>query len=73
MAKKIGVHADAIVVFVVILLVSLGFNIYQRSQYRTLLKQYTDAKWQAQDMKVNWIYAKGLLKTCRQDRDPAGK
>jgi hypothetical protein len=38
-----------------------------------LPKQFADAKWQARDMKANWVYAKGLLKICRPARDRADK
>ncbi|MEJ2345153.1 MAG: hypothetical protein P8090_07040 [Gammaproteobacteria bacterium] len=71
--ENIGIHRNAIAVFAAVLLVSGGFNACRQFRYRALPRQFADAKWQARDMKANWVYVKGLLKTCRPARDRADK
>lgn len=66
MAKRIVLHIDALIVIVLIIVASFGFNLYQRYQYSDLLQEHVDTQWQAQDMEVNWNYAKGLLENCRK-------
>lgn len=68
MPKKIELHIDAIAAIVLVFLASFGFNLYQRHQYSSLLKEHVEVQWKAQNMEVNWNYAKGLLEQCRKSR-----
>ncbi len=68
MAKKVQLHIDAIAAIVLVFLVSFGFNLYQRHQYSSLLQEHVDVQWKAQNMEVNWNYAKGLLEECRKSQ-----
>ena len=70
MAGKVQLHMDAIAAIVLVLCVSIGFNIYQRFQYSDLLAEHTEVQWRAQDMEVNWNYARGLLENCTKQCGP---
>ena len=65
--KKVTIHYDAIAAVVVVLVVSLGMNIWQRHQFNELLAEHVDSQWEAQNVKANMVYARSLLKAC----DPA--
>lgn len=65
MAKKVTLHLDALAGIALALIASLGFNLYQRFQYESLLQAHTDLQWHAQNAEVNWKFAKGQLDKCR--------
>jgi hypothetical protein len=62
--KKVTIHYDAIAAVVVVLLVSLGMNAWQRHQFNELLAEHVDSQWEAQNVKANMVYARSLLKAC---------
>ena len=66
MKKKFEIHLDALIFIVIIIIVSFGFNIYQKVQYSSLIKDFVEAEWKAQNMETNWNYVKGLLENCRE-------
>ena len=66
MVKKVSIHLDAVITIVLIFLISFGFNLYQRYQFRDLLNEYGEAETKAQDMEVNWKYVKALLAQCKK-------
>lgn len=62
--KKVTIHYDAIAMVAVVLVISLGINVWQRHQFNELLAEHVDSQWQAQDVKANLVYTRGLLKSC---------
>lgn len=63
--KKFGLHWDAALAIALVFVMSLGFNLYQRQQYQSLLQELVDAKWERDNMEVNWTYVKGKLEKCQ--------
>jgi hypothetical protein len=63
-ARKVVLHVDALVAIVVVFAASFGFNLYQRYQYASLLKEHTQLQWKAQDTEFNWKIVKGKLDKC---------
>ncbi len=68
--RKFVLHWDAALLIAAALLVSFGFNLYQRQQYRTVMEEGFAAQVKAQDMEVNWKYAKSQLDACRKPAAP---
>lgn len=64
MATKIGLHTDAIAVIVLVFMLSLGMNLFQRYQYSDLLKEHADLQWQLQDVQINLSLTKHQLEKC---------
>ncbi len=62
--RKVTVNMDAIAVVALALVISIGMNVWQRSQFNDLLTEYVDSQWQAQDVQVNLVHARRLLKEC---------
>lgn len=64
--KKFELHWDAAIVIALVFVASFGFNLFQRHQFQGLLQETIDAKWEADNMKVNWLYVKKKLEDCQK-------
>jgi len=64
--KKFELHWDAAMVIALVLVASFGFNLFQHRQFKTLLQEKVDAQWEADNMKVNWLYVKKKLEDCQK-------
>lgn len=62
--RKATINYDAIAMVIIVLVVSFGMNVWQRLQFNDLLAEHVDSEWKAQDVKVNMVYARRLLKEC---------
>jgi hypothetical protein len=49
---------------VVSLVLSAGFNLYQRYQYNDLLTRHTTLEWEAQDLEINQQLNLHKLEAC---------
>jgi hypothetical protein len=61
---KLEVHYDFVAMVVICLALSVGFNLYQRSQYNDLISQHTALQWKAQDMEINQTLNLRKLQAC---------
>ena len=65
--RKLEVHYDFIAMFVICLVLSAGFNLYQRHQYNDLLSQHTALQWKAQDLEINQVLNQQKLQACNNN------
>lgn len=64
MPRKLEVHYDFVAIAVICFVLSAGFNIYQRYQYKDLLAQHTALQWEAQDLEINQRLKLRKLEEC---------
>lgn len=47
-----------------VLLLSIGLNVWQYWQTRDLMQKYVDAQWAGQNDKANLVFTRDLLRAC---------
>lgn len=67
MSAKIQVSRDTVIAIALVLVVSFGFNLYQRFLYTELSQENLDLIWSTQNDKADLVYVRGLLKRCKQN------
>lgn len=64
MTKKVTLNYDFIGAFIIVLIVSAGYNIYQHFQYKELYTEHVDLTWSAQNAEANVVYTRKQLESC---------
>lgn len=62
--KQATIHYDAIAMALLVLLLSIGLNVWQYWQTRDLMQKYVDAQWAGQNDKANLVFTRDLLRAC---------
>jgi hypothetical protein len=65
MTKKVTLNYDFVGVFIIVLVASVGYNIYQYFQYIELYTEHADLTWSAQDAEANVVYTRKQLEACK--------
>ena len=66
--KKATIHYDAIAMVFIVLMLSIGLNVWQYWQTQDLMQKYVDAQWVGQNDKANLVYTRTLLKQCDPEK-----
>lgn len=66
--KKATIHYDAIAMVFIVLMLSIGLNVWQYWQTQGLMQKYVDAQWVGQNDKANLVYTRTLLKQCDPEK-----
>lgn len=66
--KKATINYDAIAMVFIVLVLSIGLNVWQYWQSQDLMQKYVDAEWAGQNDKANLVYTRGLLKQCDPEK-----
>ncbi|HAD08302.1 MAG TPA: hypothetical protein DCF62_02365 [Porticoccaceae bacterium] len=66
--KKATIHYDAIAMVFIVLMLSIGLNVWQYWQTQDLMQKYVDAQWASQNDKANLVYTRTLLKQCDPEK-----
>ncbi|MEN8108258.1 MAG: hypothetical protein ABFS22_09650 [Pseudomonadota bacterium] len=69
MAKTVGISVNAIVATTLLVVVSCGFILFQKSQYDALMQDYVDIKWQQSTDAANLVMARRSLDNCKQETE----
>jgi uncharacterized protein YneF (UPF0154 family) len=64
--KTFVLHIDALMVLILVFLITLGFNFFQRFQYHDLLQKHITLQVNALKMDFNLSYMKVDLKKCNE-------
>ena len=62
--KKIELHWDAAAAIVLVVVTSLGFNLYQRHQYRSMISESLDHQLAAQNSGIEASVLRTALEKC---------
>ena len=66
--KQLTVHLDAVAIVALIVLASVGMNVWQFLDNKELMQKYVDAEWDLGNTKANLVYARRQLKACHPDK-----
>ena len=69
MMKKATLNYDFIGVFLIVFIISVGYNIYQYFQHKELFAKYVDQTWSAQNAEANVVYTQKQLESCKNGAD----
>jgi hypothetical protein len=67
MTRKVTLNYDFIGVIIIVLIASVGYNIYQGFQYKELFTAYVDQTWSAQNTEANLVYTRKQLESCKNN------
>jgi len=64
--KKFEFHLDALITVIVVFVLAIGFILYQRHQFSTVLQENIDLTWEVETLKVDFELKSRLLDRCEK-------
>lgn len=62
--KKFELHLDALITIAVVLVLAVGFIVYQRHQYSKVMQENIDLTWEIETLKVDFQGIADRLDAC---------
>jgi hypothetical protein len=62
--KKLTINLDAVVIIILVLIASLGMNVWQIQSIKEVTQKYVDAKWELGNTEADAAYVRKLLENC---------
>ncbi len=62
--KKFELHLDALITIAVVLVLAVGFIVYQRHQYSKVMQENIDLTWEIETLKVDFQSIADRLDAC---------
>lgn len=64
--RKFELHLDALITLITIIVLAVGFILYQKYQYSDLLQENVDLHWENESLKANLELKRALYEKCMQ-------